>query len=330
MELIYADGNFNECGEILHYIKFDAQLGMSTENADNDFELVMDANIWAQNPIECGYYVYIPDTPWGGRVDRIVHSAVDERVRLYGTCWRGLLERFAVVPLEGDTHFRVKEMEANTMLASFLSNAPSYIKAETSDSGIICTGAIRYKSLLNAAETLLSKQGARVYAVFENGQVTIGAEHTADHTGEIEFSQEYNSSVVSTRQGVIYNHIIALGRGTLEDRDILELWRLPDGTVTNDSTAEGIPGDKELSTYIYDYSAVESVSALEEAARRKLSGQGEINRLEISVGDSDVCLELGDIAGARDLLTGMTATLTVTGIRLVIEENSVQITHTLS
>lgn len=330
MELIYADEELNEIGEIPCYIKFDAQIGLSTENQDNDFELSMHENVWAELGIQCGYYIYAPDTCWGGRVDKLVHSVSDERVRIYGTCWRGLLERFGVVPESGDTHVVIAETEANDMLARLLKNAPSHIVVSAEDSGITCSGSIRYKSVLSAAETLLSQQNARLNVSFDSGMITVGAEPVADHSGEIEFSQEYDSSLVSTKQGEMFNHIIALGQGRLEERDIVELWRLPSGTITNDGTAADIPSAEKLSTYIYDYSGVESSSALEEATRRKLAELGEIKRLEISIGSSDVCLELGDRAGARDLLTGMTASLTVTAIRLVVEENSVLLTHTLS
>ncbi len=330
MELIYADSSFNEMCEVTCFVKFDAQIGLKTENADNDFELVMDENVWVNSPVRCGGYLYLSDTVWGGRIEKIVHSVSEEKVRIYGTCFRGLLEHYAVVPNNGDTHVVVEEKEANRMLADFLSDGPSYIKVDTADSGILCSGAIRYKSLLSAAETLLSKQGARLHVSFENGSIMLRAERITDHTNEIEFSQEYDSSLVSTEQDEIYNHIIALGQGKLEERDIVELWRLPDGTVTNNSSAQDILQKDAISTYIYDYSGVESRDALEEAARRKLSSMGKVRKLEISIDNSEVCLELSDIAGVRDLLTGMTATLTVTAIRLVIEENSVKTIHTLS
>ncbi len=330
MELIAADSSFRETGEISCFIRFDAQIGLSTENADNDFELTMDENIWGESPIECGGYIYVPDTGWGGRVEKIIHSASDGRMRICGTCWRGLLDRFAVLPPEGETHYVVDSVEANSMLSAFLGRGPAYVSVDTADSGIVCSGKIRYKSLLSAAETLLSEQNARLTVSFSDGIITIGAESSVDYSGRIEFSQEYNSSLTSTKQGEMYNHIIALGQGTLENREIVSLWRLPSGKITKDPSAEGIPEEENLSTYIYDYSGVESGGALEEAARRKLMGLGETSSLEISVGESDAKLELGDIAGVRDLLTGMYAPLRVSGIRLVIEENSVKITHTLS
>ncbi len=330
MELIHADADFNEIGEIPHYIKFDAQVGMKSADADNDFELVMHEKVWESSPVRCGDHVYLPGTPWGGRADRVVHSASSECVSIYGTCWRGLLERYAVVPEKGQTHVEVTDMEANAMLAQFLGTAPSYLTVSSADSGIRCTGSIRYKSLLSAAEALLAGQNARLNVSFDNGQIKLSAELVTDHTGEIEFSQEYDSSLVSTEQDEIYNHIIALGQGVMEERDVAELWRLPDGTITSDPAAVGIPDDYTLCTYIYDYSGVESYSALKEAARRKLSQLTALKKLEIAIDGSDVCLELGDKAGARDLLTGMTAVLTVTAIRLVTEENNVHITHTLS
>lgn len=330
MELIHADSDFTEKGEIPHFIKFDAQVGMKTADADSDFELVMHERVWEQSPIRCGDYVYLPGTPWGGRADRVVHSVSDESVRICGTCWRGLLERRAVVPAEGETHVTVTDMEANAMLTQLLGTAPLYLTVSSDDSGIRCSGSIRYKSLLYAAETLLAQQGARLRVDFADGQIRLCAESITDHTGEIEFSQEYDSSLVSTEQDEIYNHIIALGQGSMEERDVVQLWRLGDGTITDDGTSPERPDDYALCTYIYDYSSVESFSALRDAARRKLSQLTALKKLEIAIGGSEVCLELGDKAGARDLLTGMTAVLTVTAIRLVIEENNVQITHTLS
>ncbi len=330
MELIHAGADFTEKGEIPHFIKFDAQVGMKTADADSDFELVMHERVWEQSPIRCGDYIYLPDTPWGGRADRVVHSASDERVRIYGTCWRGLLERRAVVPENGQTHVDIGDMEANAMLTQLLGNAPDYLTVSDEDSGIRCTGSIRYKSLLSAAEILLSEWGARLGVSFDNGQIRLWAEHITDHTEEIEFSQEYDSSLVSTEQDEIYNHIVALGQGSMEERDVVQLWRLPDGRITDDGTSPERPDDYALCTYIYDYSSVESLSALKDAARRKLSQLSALKKLEIAIDGSDVRLELGDRAGARDLLTGMNAVLTVTAIRLVIEENNVQIMHTLS
>ncbi len=330
MELIYADSEFNEEYEIPCFLRFDAQIGLKSENEDSDFELVMHEKVWEDSPVHCGGYVYLPNTPWGGRVEKIVHSVKDEKVSIYGTCWRGLLDRYAVTPEDGETHVVVTAKEANSMLADFLGEAPHYISVSDTDSGIICTGSVRYKSLLYAAEKLLSDQGARLCVSFSGEYITINAESITDHTDEIEFSQEYDSSLVSTEQGEIYNHIIALGQGKMEERDIVELWRLPDGTITDDASDAALPDTYALSTYIYDFSGVESKEALYDAARRKLSGQGEMKKMEISIGSSDICLELGDIAGVRDLLTGMTATLKVSAIRLVIEENSTLITHSLS
>lgn len=330
MELIYADENFNEVGEITCFSKFDAQVGLKTENIDSDFELTMHEKVWAASSIVCGGYVYVPGTAWGGRVDRIVHSAAEEKVHIYGTCWRGLLERFAVVPPEGQTHMIITEMEANTMLRELVSSAPAYISVENRDSGICCSGSIRYKSFLNAAEKLLMEQDAGLRVRFDGGKIIIGAYPVTNHSDEIEFSQEYDSSLVSTVQGEMYNHIIALGQGTMEERDIVELWKLRDGTISSDGASPEMPDSSEICTYIYDYGSVESRSALMDAARQKLTSLCSCKKLEISIGSSDVCLELGDTAGARDILTGMTAEMKVTATRLEIQENSISVTHTLS
>lgn len=329
MELIHASADFEEIGVIDTFERFDAEVGLSDRGADNDFELILDEHIWSRSKINCGDCIYIDGTEWGGFVEKITHTVSDGRVRLYGSLWRGLLDRFAVVPDEGQTHTQITEADANAVLASLIGSCPDYIAVSNLPSGLVCGGQVRYKSVLSAAQTILENAGGRLDVTFSGGTVTVSACAKQDRSEEVEFSQEYDSSLTSTESVVTYNHIIALGQGAMLERDKVELWRLPDGTVTDDPTAEGIPSGNERRTYIYDYSSVESVSALEEAARRKLGEFGAQKSLEISIGGDSVQLEPGDIAGVRDMLTGMCATLTVTAKRLTITENSVKITHVL-
>ncbi len=126
-----------------------------------------------------------------------------------------------------------------------------------------------------------------------------------------------------------YNHVIALGQGEMLERTVVELWLLPDGSVTDDPAAEGVPAEEEYSTLLYDYSAVESEDELRRAAAKKLRGAAGSDSLELELFDYDGSLRLGDIVSAKDELTGMTARLSVSGTLLKLTAGGVSLRHTL-
>lgn len=330
MELIYADENRTEKGIITHFERFDAQVGLSSQSGMNDFELVLNEKIWQELRIRPGYYIYIAESEWGGIVQKLTHSASSGTVTLTGTCWRGLLERCAVCPAEGETHLVVENMEANAMLAALLGDCLAGLFTVSSDaSGLVTSGSIRFKSMLEASETLLAGCNGRLAVRFEEGKVSICAQPIVDYSGDYEFSQEYDLSLRSEESTASVNHIIALGRGEMLERQVVQLWLLPDGTITDDSSAENCPTGERLRTLIYDYAQVETESELKEAARKKLREYSGGSAVEITLTALDIEPELGDRAAVRDTLTDLSSVLTVLARRLTIDVDGIRITHTL-
>ena len=324
--LIHADEHFTELAELYDFDSFSAIVTLKTD-ADCDWELTLPEGSWSKCPIMAGHHIYIEGTEWGGPVERVRHISSEGRMKLQGTCWRGLLNRRVISPAAGGTHFVLEEQESNSAIAVLLGNWQSDLFTVSSeDSGLLSSVSLRYATLQEAIDAMLEASGGRLSVTFADGKVTLSAGPIRDMTDQVELSQEYDAQLITDSSVRLYNHIIALGSGELLERQVVELWLRPDGTVTDDpQAAEDI---EHLSTMLYDYSAVESLDALAQSARRKLLAQAGQSSMEIEMTD-DIGLDLTDRALVRDTLTGMTATLRVISRELTVSSSGVTITHCL-
>lgn len=330
LRLIHADSDFCEKGEITEYEQFDAVVSLNTSENSNDWMLELNAEIWSRDPILAGDYIYVENSEWGGRADRVRHNTADNTVMIYGACWRGMLSHKVVCPPSGSTHAVIQQQEANSAIACLLGSWRSDLFSVSEEqSGITCAASIRYRTLSDAIYNMLDSALARLEVCFSNAAVTLCAKPIRDRSSEIELSQDYEARIISDSSAAEYNHIIALGRGEMLDRMICELWLLSDGTITADSSVEGVPEENECSTMLYDYSSVESLEDLEKAARDKLRAAAAVNNMEFELYGYDTELELTDIVSVRDQLTGMTAQLRVLEKNLNISSSGVTIKHKL-
>ena len=330
IELIHADGSFTELRELMEFSQFDANISMSPESGDNDWMLELPSLEWQRMPVLPGHFVYISGSEWGGQAERVRHSTSDSTVRVYGTCWRGMLARRAVCPPAGDTHVVFSDSDASDVIRSLLGGwMPRIFRTAEGSSGISCSGSIRYKPLLDAIYTLLGDSSARLCVRFSEGMIRLWAERIHDRSGDIELSQDYESTIIAERRLSEFNHIVALGQGEMLGREVKELWLLPDGSVTENSSASGVPGADMISTYIYDYPAVESASVLRTEAEKKLKSFAGGDSMEITVSGDESDLELTDRVSVRDRLTGISSVLSVFEKNLNISTGGVRIKHIL-
>lgn len=325
--LIHADASMNELCEVCEFESFSAELSLDVKN--NDWELEMSEGSWSRCPIEAGHYIYVEGTEWGGPVERVRHTAANETVRVSGSCWRGLLERHVVCPLAGQTHAAVSG-EANSVVRSLLGGWRSELfSVSTEQSPVALSGRLRYTPLLEGIYDMLADAGGRLCAVFSDGALSLSVLPERDMSEEIEFSQDYDAQIVSDERMRVYNHILALGRGEMLERDVAELWITADGGVTGDGQSDGVAALERIDTLLYDYPSVESSEELVRAARKKLLAASGESAMEVKLSGISAELELSDVVSAKDSVTGMSATLRVTAKELSITKSGVSITHTL-
>ena len=327
MRITHADENREELRYLDFFEKFDSEISIkagATIN-DNSFELTLSERDWKENPILIGHHIYIDGTEWGGVVEKIEHDTESGSLTISGLNWRGMLIRKVIEPTPGSAYLIVSG-EANSVLSARVAAFGGVFSADTKDTGVTISAAWRYSELMNAIETAFEAQGLTVSIryIAANQSVFIGARTVVDYSGEIDLSQDYGISIKST-QGQLnsYNHVIALGAGELLDRDVIHVYRLDDGTMT--TAAPDWIGTAKDKVITYDYNNPESLDDLQSGAEKRLFEYTPNDGVELDPGDAEIDLEMGDIVGARDRLTGFSASARIVGKILKIDSSGIKI-----
>ena len=300
MELIHADSTLVELQMLTEFDAYEAISGLGYKYADNDFELQIPESIWLTQPIDDGHYLYQLGSEWGGPVENLEH--VGTTVKCSGPTWRGMIARKIITPPAGQAYKTITAMEANQAIAALLGTSfGNLFTVSTANSGITVSGSFRYANMLGALHSMLQQYGARLEIAFNGTQAELSVQSSVDYT-DVELSQDYNAPLESSvAHGEAYNHVIALGRGELTAREVVELWRLDNGTVTNTPQTNNA-ADKQ---FILDYPNAESVEELTNNATAKLLENSPIELIKINLDETDTDLKLGDVVGGADYVTGL-------------------------
>ena len=160
--------------------------------------------------------------------------------------------------------------------------------------------------MLGAIHSMLQQYGARLEIVFDGTNVVLSAQTATDYT-DVELSQDYEAPLESSiARGEAYNHVIALGRGELTAREVVELWRLDNGNVTNTPQ----PNDAADKQFTLDYPNAESLEELTNNATAKLLENSPVESIKINLDEIDTDLKLGDVVGGWLLAKGALAAKT--------------------
>ena len=322
MELIHAKANIEEIQSLTEFDQYEAVSGFGFKYADNDFELQVEEAVWENYPMIKGHYLYEVGTEWGGMVEDVNH--VGTTVKVGGPTWRGMLARKIISPPAGQAYKAITAMEANQAIAALVGSSLGPLFAvSTADSGMTVSGSFRYTNLLAAIHSMLQQYGARLEIIFDGTQVVLSAVSSVDYT-DTELSQEYEAPLESSvAYGEAYNHVIALGRGELTEREVVELWRLDDGTITTTTQPAGA-NDKQ---FVLDYPNAESLEELTSSATDKLIESSPVESIGINLDEIEIDFKLGDVVGGRDKVTGLTISKPITQKILKIDKNGRKINY---
>ena len=329
MDLIHADGNFNELG-VVEFVRYDGIISLEPEVEGNDWEAEILAEDFSRYGFALGHYLYFPSTEWGGRLEKITHVSKTHTVKLGGVTWRGMLSRRVIMPAAGQSHLDLSASDIYSVMRSLVSGFGGLYSAPSGNAGMLCGQKFRYQNVLEGFLDMLDPLGLRLVLTLDPDsrlvRLTVAA--VTDRSEEIEFSGDYDFSYTSTLGEATYNHVIALGRGEQENRLVRHVWLLPDGSMTTNSNASGIPSGDDEKTMVYDYSSAEDEKELVKGAKKQLREQGAQNGIEISFDSDDIDLPLGDRVGLRDRVTGMSDIRTVTGKLLTVSADGISLRYT--
>ena len=291
-------------GEELGYIREDVEIDLDLGDT-NDFEIRMDQHIWNKERYWYDSRIFIPLTEYGGIIDDLEVLTSTEEIVLRGLTWRGMLDKKVVEPpsgsdhltLNGDLHDAVRELIGDRFDGLFF--VPEV------ETGVSVTGwqVDRYVTLYDAITKLLDSKGYRLQISYvepeglEYGYVMIQAVPITDYSDELEYSREgkVNFDIRDCRGGI--NHLVCVGEGQNEERAVLHLYVQEDGTIGKSQYYFGL----EERAAVYEYSSAD-LEKLEEYGTKRMKDLQNYRSIDVTVDDVD--LEIGDIVGGYEEITG--------------------------
>lgn len=307
MDFTVTDTNGREKGYLEHC---GVELVLGT---DNDFEIRIQSNLYDSDKHNKNCRFFCPGTEYGGLIRSPHPVTADRIVKLTGPTWRGLLNQKAINP-KRNTYIYLNG-EANAVLAEYIQKLElsEIFVVSSEDSGIVLNNyrVPLQAMLLDAFEEALGKKSARIGIEYvsgdanDKGYVLLKAVPITDHSENIELSEDgsVKLDILDYKNGV--NHLICLGSGELQNRQQVDLYAWPDGSIQKVQHYIGM----DLVEQYYENNSVDSLAELEQEGRKKFEDLKDYKQLKISVSDTE--LELGDIVGGRERITGIYMTAPV-------------------
>lgn len=300
MDVIFAKPNGEEVGFLTDF-DLDLEVGGS-----NDFEVGTTAD---EKIMDFRWKIYVNDTEYGGIISDIDVDTASNRIAYSGQTWRGLLDNYIITPgitIPNKDTQNVDYLTVSDNVSTIISGLISHFGIDSLYTVAASTATVtnyqfdRYCTLLTGIDKMLKSVGYRLNVKCTNGTVELKPVQIHDYSDELEYSQDadINFRIRENRNGV--NHLICLGKGELHERTVINLYLRQDGTIG--TTGKYYTGISERAA-VYDYSSVESAAELEKSGRERFEELINSQKLEMTI--DDISVELGDIVGGRERITGI-------------------------
>ena len=305
--LIFADEKLAEIG----FLDFDIDLELGEKN---DFVLYIPYPEW-DGTLQPGMYVYVPKTEYGGVIRAINGNTKEDMIQISGTAWRGMLaQRFICPPADSD--YFIVSGDLNACMRTVIGSSFGELFKVTDDRVIKIVTDYRFErycSVLDGLTKLLRENGYKLVISYrqtqEGGYVLLSAETIRDLSNKVQISQDYQLDFISRKDYGFVNHLICLGSGQLKDRTVVHLYANEDREISQTQT---FTAEKEIQA-VYDYPNAEDAAALVRDGTKKLTELISTDEMEVSIEEgSDIDVDIGDVVGGRDYITGVDVKVTVT------------------
>lgn len=313
-DFVYTDPAGVELG-ILQSFSLDLAYGSD----ENDFELTVPPSF----ELAPGAWVYEDGTEWGGTVDsRGMDNTGAAAVSVYrGRTWHGIMAASVVCPPAGESHYEASG-EANAAIAALVGHQglDAVFSVSDEDSGIQVHGNLpRYCDMYSGIRSMLAKSGARLSIEKPaGGKPVLSAVPARAHVDDID-SDRFSFRVDQAARRV--NHLVCLGSGEMEDRNVLHLYANVAGEVSQTQTlfgADEVAAAYELSSATADELLSEGTSKLEELQ--------EADTCDLQLPES-AGFAVGDYVGVLDVETGLSITAQVTKVVVRIDSQGERVSY---
>ena len=271
--------------------------------------------------------IYIPGTEYGGLYKRLESDTKNNSVSVGGLTWRGMLQKKIISPPSGQD-YATDSGELNAILGARVSAAfPGLFVGSSESTGVtVSYQYYRYVTLYDGLKALLKSVGYKMQIEYDQVQrkVVVSAVPIVDYSSEIEYSSDMSAdySMIIDRTGI--NHLICLGQGELKNRIVEHLYVDANGVISQTQT---FFGENEIAE-TYDYAGATREDLIKSGADQ-LKGELNLNEFAIEL-ESEREVQIGDIVGSRDYITGYTVTAPITTKIVKFEDGFANIEYKLS
>ena len=298
--VILADKNLRELGEIK-----DANVTVDL-NVNRNFSVQIARSNWREE-LTFSSLVYILGTEYGGIIGEVLTDTTLDYVELKGLSWRGRLAKKVIEPSTG-SDYKVVSGELHTVMKSLIEpEFDGLFVVSQENTGVTVSNFQfdRYCTLYDGLVKMLKSKGYRLKLSFrreqdEPGYLYVEAVPIVDYSNRIELSRDcqLNYTMDDKRDGV--NHLIVTGKGELQDRNVLHLYVQKNGNIGKTQYFTGLQEIAE----VYENTSTET-DELEEASIKKLQELMNKKTFKMDVAALGIDVNIGDIIGGRDYLTGL-------------------------
>ena len=280
MELIYTDEACVDRG-VLRFASGDFSVGV-----ENTWSL----DVPLPTPVSEGCLVHVDGTEFCGVVDDYETVTGSGVATISGRTVQGVLATNVICPPEGSDRLSVSG-DANECIAAVLENVglglPFQVAAGESGVRVDCE-LDRFVDAYAGIASMLDASGAKLVVEVSGARVTLGA---APRRVEVGYDGE--TSRVRVRRSRAVNHLVCLGSGELQEREVIHLYADEHGNV---GTTQRIFGMAHMAA-VYDYNNADAAE-LRSEGEKKLS---EMQSADAASIDDAVAgaWDVGDVVGAR-------------------------------
>lgn len=311
-QLIYTDANRIDQG-VLNNATLDLEYGRDESDQANTFEVRIDRS--SKIRLEDKTLVYIEGTEYGGKITGIGTNTTEDVITYKGMTWHGLLNAHVLGPDSGQDYL-VLTGEAHAIIRSLIErmNLQDTFTSPMTSSGINVNYQVRYEYGYFAILAMLAASSAKLMMTYDNGMVVLSAEAIADYsaTNELDTTQ---IELEIDKDYLPVNHLVCLGEGELKNRIVLHFYADANGNVSKNQSLFGA----DENTLIYDYTNADS-DELSEKGQEKLKELQNCDTVKVDIPEGRV-LDIGDLVGAIDPITGIYVATEVTYKTVTISSN---------
>lgn len=306
MDLIYTNAKGEDIGVLNNYT-FDLAFGKD----ENDFELTMSTR---DHCCEKSGFVYIEGTEYGGIIDKMSVTTKDDTLSYMGRTWHGILESKVIEPttVSGKASVAVDKLIRSMGLSNlFIVDTEDYGLAFGKYS--ITRPVKGYSTLAQMVDGI----GGKLKFRFSDGKVTLSVVPIVDYSQDEQFdNDQVELDIEKTYNSV--NHLVCVGKEDSQEKvPTVHLYKNAKGKFQEEQVYFGI---NEI-TDIYEYSNQDDL------AEEKLQQYLSADKVQVDFAPDEAVYDVGDIIGAKEIVTGISVKEKITKKIVTIKQGSVNINY---